>query len=83
MLGMSNGALRTTIRARITPDAESGYVATCEEIAVVTQGETLDEVTANLREAVALYLDGENLAVLGFAAKPTILVTLELAPTHA
>jgi predicted RNase H-like HicB family nuclease len=83
MLEMSSGALRTTIRARITPDAESGYVATCEEIAVVTQGVTLDEVTANLREAVALYLDGENLAVLGFAATPTILVTLELAPTHA
>jgi predicted RNase H-like HicB family nuclease len=83
MWEMSSGALRTTIRARITPDAASGYVATCEEIAVVTQGETLDEVTANLREAVALYLDGENLAVLGFAATPTILVTLELAPTHA
>ena len=40
-------------------------------------------MTANLREAVALYLDGENLAALGFAVDPTILVTLELAPTHA
>jgi predicted RNase H-like HicB family nuclease len=80
---MSDGALRTTIHARITPDVESGYVATCEEIAVVTQGENLDEVTANLRDAVALHLDGENLAALGFAAEPTILVTLELAPTHA
>lgn len=80
---MSGSALRTAIHARIVPDVESGYVATCQEIAVVTQGETLDEVTANLREAVALYLDGENLAVLGFTAEPTILVTLELAPTHA
>ena len=62
---------------------KSGYVATCEEIAVVTQGETLDEVTANLQEAVALHLEGEDLAALGFAAEPTILVTLELAPTHA
>ena len=44
---------------------------------------TLDEVTANLRDAVALHLDGENLAAMGFAAEPTILVTLELAPTHA
>jgi predicted RNase H-like HicB family nuclease len=79
MLDMSDGTLRTTIHARITPDVESGYVATCEEIAVVTQGETLDEVTANLRDAVALHLDGENLTALGFA----ILVTLELAPTHA
>ena len=83
MLGMNGGALRTTIHARITPDLESGYVATCEEIAVVTQGETLDEVTANLRDAVALHLEGENLAALGFTAEPTILVTLELAPTHA
>jgi predicted RNase H-like HicB family nuclease len=80
---MSDGALRTTIHARITPDVESGYVATCEEIAVVTQGETLDEVTANLRDAVALHLEGENLATLGFAPELTILVTLELAPTHA
>ena len=69
------------IHARITPDAESGSVATCEEIAVVTQGETLDEVTATLREAVALHLEGEDLAALGLAAEPTIIVTLELRPT--
>lgn len=80
---MSPGALRTSIHARIMSDAESGYVATCQEIAVVTQGETLDEVTANLREAVALHLEGEDLAVLGFAAEPTIIVTLEVAPAHA
>jgi predicted RNase H-like HicB family nuclease len=80
---MSSAALRMTIPARIMPDAESGYVASCEEVAVVTQGETLDEVTANLREAVTLYLEGENRAVLGFATEPTILVTLELAPTAA
>jgi predicted RNase H-like HicB family nuclease len=64
------------------PDAESGYVATCDEVAVVTQGETLDEATANLREAVALHLEGEDLATVGFAAEPTIIVTVELAPTH-
>ena len=80
---MSGSALRTAIHARITPDSESGYVATCDEIAVVTQGETLDEVTANLREAVALHLEGEDLAALGFAVEPIIIVTLELAPTHA
>ena len=48
-----------------------------------TQGETLDEVTANLREAVALHLDGEDMAALGFVSGPTIIVTLELAPAHA
>ncbi|MBI4590558.1 MAG: type II toxin-antitoxin system HicB family antitoxin [Candidatus Rokubacteria bacterium] len=75
--------LRSVVHARVTPDAEGGYVATCEEIAVVTQGETLDEVIANLREAVALHLEGEDLAALGFVPEPTILVTLELAPAHA
>jgi predicted RNase H-like HicB family nuclease len=69
------------IHARITRDAESGFVATCEELAVVTQGETLDEVTANLRNAVALHLEGEDLASLGFAAHPTIIVILELRLT--
>ncbi|MBI3454164.1 MAG: type II toxin-antitoxin system HicB family antitoxin [Candidatus Rokubacteria bacterium] len=79
---MSGGELRTAVHARITPDAESGYVATCEEIAVVTQGETLDEVTASLREAVALHFEGEDMAALGFVHEPTIIVILELAPTH-
>ena len=80
---MNDTALRTAIHARVTPDPESGYVATCEEIAVVTQGETLDEVAANLREAVALHLDGEDMAALGFVPEPTIIVTLEFAPAHA
>jgi predicted RNase H-like HicB family nuclease len=80
---ISDATLPTAIHARMTPDVASGYVATCEEIAVVTQGDTLDEVTANLRDAVALHLEGEDLAALGFAAEPTIIVTLELAPTHA
>lgn len=75
--------LRTAVHARITPDVESGWVATCDEIAVVTQGETLDEVTANLREAVALHFEGEDMAALGFVAHPTIIITLELAPAHA
>ena len=78
---MSGSALRPGIHARIAPDAESGSVATCEGIAVVTQGETLDEVTANLRDAVALHLEGEDLAALGLAAEPTIIVTLVLRPT--
>ena len=75
--------LQRTIKAVIRPGDESGYVAECVEVAVVTQGATLDEVTANLREAVAVHLEGEDLASLGLAADPTILVTLELTPAHA
>jgi predicted RNase H-like HicB family nuclease len=70
--------LQHTVKAVIRPGEQSGYVAECLEIPVVTQGKTLDEVTRNLREAVALHLDGENLKDLGLAPSPTILVTFEL-----
>jgi predicted RNase H-like HicB family nuclease len=75
--------LQRTIKAVIRPGEQSGYVAECLEISVVTQGATLDEVAHNLREAVELHLAGEDLEALGLAPEPTILVTLELVPTHA
>jgi predicted RNase H-like HicB family nuclease len=52
------------------------YVAECLELAVVTQGKTLDETLANLQEAVALHLEGEDLA-----PNPSLMVTFELEPT--
>jgi len=72
-----------TIKAVIRPGEESGYVAECFEIPVVTQGKTLDEVTRNLQEAVALHLADEDLAALGLASNPTVVVTMELLPARA
>ncbi len=43
---------RYTIQAVIYPGDESGYVAECVNLAVVTQGQTLDETVQNLREAI-------------------------------
>lgn len=54
------------------------YVAECLELAVVTQGKTLDETIANLKEAVALHLEGEEPAEFDLAPNPSLLVTLEL-----
>ncbi len=70
--------LQHTIKAVIRRGEQSGYVAECLEIPVITQGATLDEVSANLREAVALQLEAENLAALGLAASPSIGVTFAL-----
>ncbi len=75
--------LQHTIKAVIRPGEQSGYVAECVEIPVVTQGGTLDEVTRNLQEAVALHLSEEDLATLGLFPNPTVVVTMELSPTHA
>ena len=70
--------LQRTIKAVIRPGDQSGYVAECFEIPVVTQGRNLDEAVRNLRQAVELHLEGEDLAELGLAASPSILVTFEL-----
>lgn len=71
--------LQHTIKATIRK-GETQYVAECLEIPVVTQGRNIDEAVANLREAVSLHLEGEDLGELGFAANPTVIVTMELEP---
>jgi len=54
------GAQRYTIQAMIYPGDEGGYVAECLNLAVVTQGRTLDETVQNLREAIQLHMEGED-----------------------
>jgi predicted RNase H-like HicB family nuclease len=74
--------LQHTVKALVRK-GEQYYVAECVEIAVVTQGKTLDEVLANLQEAVALHLEGEDPASFGLVPNPGILVTMELEPARA
>ena len=68
---------RRTIQVRIFR-GENKYVAECMDLPVVTQGDTLDEVTANIREAIGLHLEDEDLAELGIAPDPAIIATMEL-----
>lgn len=68
-----------TIKAHIHQGEQSGFVAECVELPVVTQGKTLDEVVFNLREAISLHLEDEDLASLGFAPNPPIVVNYEMA----
>jgi len=69
--------VKRTIQVRIFR-GEKQYVAECLDLPVVTEAPTLDELAANIREAIALHLEGEDLAGLGFVNNPTILATLEL-----
>lgn len=57
-------APKPTIKAVIRPGEQSGFVAECLEVPVVTQGATLDDVTRNPQEAVALHLEREDLKKL-------------------
>ncbi len=62
---------------------EKYYIAECMDLAVVTQGRTLDEVVENVKDAIALHLEGEDLKEWDIFPDYSILVNLELEPVHA
>jgi len=68
---------RDTVHVVVIRD-RNVYVAECLELAIVTQGHTLDEMVTNLREAVALHLEGEKPGAVGVVARPRISVTYDL-----
>lgn len=56
------------------------YVATATEISAVTDATTLDDLIANIRELVALYLDEPDpIAEYNIIANPRIVITLDLS----
>lgn len=66
------------LTAVLTPAEEGGYVALNPETGTTTQGETVEEAVANLREATALYLSEFPLAARGHPVVTTFSV-----PEHA
>ena len=69
-------APRRTIHAAITR-GNGWYSAECLEVAVVTQGRTLDQTIANLRDAIALHLEDDDAATLGLVMPVAMHVTFE------
>lgn len=69
--------MKHSVEAFIYPD-NGGFVAECPGINAVTQGDTLDETLANVREVIALALESEDPADYDFAADPSIIVTTSL-----
>ena len=59
------------------------FVAECVDLPVVSQGKTLDEAVQNIREAIDLHLEGENLDEWDISQDFSILVNFELEPIHA
>ena len=60
--------------------SEGWYVAEAADFAIVTQGKTLDELAANIQEAVEVTLEGEDLAKFDLVPNPKILAHIELEP---
>ncbi len=66
------------LTAVLTPAEEGGYVALNPETGTTSQGETVEEAIANLKEATALYLTEFPLPVPGHP-----LITMFTLPAHA
>lgn len=60
-------------------DDEDGvyFVASGREIALVTEGDTLEETLRNLREAVELYYEGDELLMLPRVNVATVFTSPE------
>ena len=52
-----------------------GYVSLCPELDVASQGATVEEATANLREAVELFLECADPAEVARRAHSEVFVT--------
>ncbi len=74
--GPRHPARRDVIHAVLHADQDA-WTAECLEVAVVTQGNTLDEVVRNLNDALALHLEGEDLAALGLSDHPRLQLIFE------
>lgn len=57
---------------------EKYFVAECIDLPVITQGKTLDELVKNLKEALELHLEEENLEDFDIAPNPAIIANVEL-----
>lgn len=57
---------------------ESQFVAEGVNIPIVTQGKTLDELINNLKEALELFLEGEDLSKYDIQTNPAIIANIEL-----
>ena len=64
--------------AVLTYAEEGGFIVVNPESGTTTQGESVEEAIANLREATALYLEE-----LPLASKGHPLVTMFTLPEHA
>jgi predicted RNase H-like HicB family nuclease len=72
-------AYHLVVTAEFTPDEEEGgYSVYCPELDVYTQGETVEESIANLREAAEGYIEVVGLDGLDLRPKPAIRKEVEL-----
>ena len=48
------------LNVAIREEPEGGYSVVCTDLDVASQGETIDEAVANIKEAIELYLEADE-----------------------
>ena len=79
----AGGTVLRSIQIRVQPGEQSGYVADCMDLPVVSQGATIDEAMASIREAIELHLADEDPVALGISTTAPMLTTMQLEPLRA
>lgn len=57
---------------------EKYLIAEGMNVPIVTQGKNYDDLMANLKEAIELFLEDEDLSIYDFDSNPTIIANFEL-----
>lgn len=69
--------MNTTLSAIVTAE-DGGYVALNPDTDVASQGDTIDEALANLKEALTLYFEETSLDTTKAARHPAFLTTVTI-----
>jgi predicted RNase H-like HicB family nuclease len=75
---MSSEPVRAATRSSFTAIVEregDGYVSLCPELDVASQGSSVEEATANLREAVELFLESADASEIDQRLHGEVFVT--------
>ena len=62
----------------IITEEENGFVARALELGVVSQGTTVEEAETNLKEAVSLFLEKEDVSNFKMQDRSPIVTSLEV-----
>jgi predicted RNase H-like HicB family nuclease len=71
--------VKTIVQFNVSQE-DGAYTADGVNVPIVTEGASFEELQENIRDAVALYFEGNDPSSLGFAGLPSILTNFEVSP---
>jgi len=73
--------MKNMVKAEIYHDGKY-YCGRCLDFDVFTQGETLDEIVLNLKEAIQLHFEDDEEYLKDFVPSPSLLTIMDLGEIH-